>query len=170
MKPPAHTSLYALDNAQLLNLVRRYQFFGYSEEMRDKARNILKKRGLDEDILRRLGYLNKDPFDKALKYYLSFKRLSRIAFLIYGVFIIFILASYLVEPNWMISSFLLGTFAGLVGFVVGSLIHQSRFYRALGKSYTDGSPLLFFFLGMPLYFLMYFRYKTRMEEHLNQLA
>lgn len=170
MKPPAHTSLYALDNAQLLNLVRRYEFFGYSEETRDKARRILQKRGLDEDILRRLGYLNQDPFDEALKYYLTFKRLSRIAFLMYGVFLLFILASYAVEPHWMISSFLLGIFAGLVGFVIGSLINQLRFYRVLGKSYTDGSPLLFFFLGMPLYFLMYFRFKTQMEEHLNRLA
>ena len=70
----------------------------------------------------------------------------------------------------MVSSFLLGIFAGLVGFVVGSLMYQSRFYRVFGKSYTDGSPLLFFFLGMPLYFLMYFRYKNQMEEHLNQLV
>ena len=169
MKPPQHTSLYALDNSQLLNLVRRYQFFGFSEETRDKARNILKKRGLDEDILRRLGYLNQDPFDEALKNYLSFKRFSRIAFLIYGIFILVILASYAVEPNWMVSSLLLGIFAGLIGFVVASLFYQVRFYSVLGKSYTDGSPLLFFFLGMPLYFLMYFRYKTRMEEHLNKL-
>ena len=170
MKPPPHTSLYALDNAQLLNLVRRYQYFGFSEETRDKARRILEKRGLDEDILRRIGYLNEDPFDHALKYYLSFKRLSKVAFLTYGVFVLFIIASYFVEPNWMISSFLLGTFTGLVGFVVLSLISQFRFYRVLGKSFTDGSPLVFFFLGMPLYFLMYFRFKARMEEHLNRLV
>jgi len=170
MKPPPHTSLYALDNAQLLNLVRRYRYFGFSEETRDKARRILEKRGLDEDILRRIGYLKEDPFDEALKCYLSFKRLSRIAFLTYGVFMLFIIASYFVEPNWMVSSFLLGLFSGLVGFVVLSLVHQLRFYRVLGKSFTDGSPLVFFFLGMPLYFLMYFRFKSRMEEHLNRLA
>jgi hypothetical protein len=162
--------LYALDNAQLLNLVRRYRYFGFSEEIRDKARRILEKRGLDEDILRRIGYLNEDPFDEALKYYLSFKRFSKIAFFTYGVFVLFIIASYLIEPNWMVSSFLLGLFGGLVGLVVLSLVHQSRFYRALGKSFTDGSPLVFFFLGLPLYFLMYFRYKSRMEEHLNRLV
>ena len=170
MKPPPHTSLYALDNAQLLNLVRRYRYFGFSEETRDKARSILEKRGLDEDILRRIGYLNDDPFDEALKYYLSFKRISRIAFLTYGVFILFIIGSYFVQPNWMVSSFLLGLFAGLIAFVVLSLLHQLRFYRVLGKSFTDGSPLVFFFLGMPLYFLMYFRFKSRMEEHLDRLA
>ena len=170
MKPTPHTSLYALDNAQLLNLVRRYKYFGFSEETRDKARRILEKRGLDEDILRRIGYLNEDPFDEALKYYLNFKRLSKVAFLTYGVFILFIIASYFLEPNWMVSSFLLGIFAGLVGFVVLSLVSQLRFYRVLGKSYSDGSPLVFFFLGMPLYFLMYFRFKSRMEEHLNRLA
>ena len=170
MKPSQHTSLYALDNAQLLNLVRRYQYFGFSEETRDKARRILEKRGLDEDILRRIGYLSEDPFDEALKYYLAFKRHSKVAFLTYGVFIVFVIASYYVEPNWMVSSFLLGVFAGLVGFVVLSLMQQLRFYRVLGKSFADGSPLVFFFLGMPLYFLMYFRFKSRMEEHLDRLA
>ncbi|MEJ2583642.1 MAG: hypothetical protein P8Z38_00920 [Robiginitalea sp.] len=170
MKPPQHTSLYALDNAQLINLVRRHRFFGFSVETRDKARRILEKRGLDEDILRRIGYLKEDRFDEALKYYLSFKRLSRIAFLLYGVFLLFIITSYFVEPNWIVSSLLLGIFTGLVGVVVLSLINQLRFYRVLGKSFTDGSPLVFFFLGMPLYFLMYFRFKARMEEHLNRLA
>ncbi len=170
MKPPQHTSLYALDNAQLLNLVRRYQIFGHSEETRDKAKRILAQRGLDEDILRKLGYLREDPFDEALKHYLSFKQFSRIAFLIYGVFILFIIASFFVEPNWMVSSFLMGVFGSLIAFVVLSLLNQSRFYRALGQTYSDGSPLLFFFLGMPLYFLMYVRFKTRMEEHLSRLA
>ncbi len=170
MKPSPHTSLYALDNSQLLSLVRRYRYFGFSEQTRDKARRILEKRGLDEDILRRIGYLSEDPFDEALKYYLSFKRQSKVAFLTYGIFVGFIIASYFVQPNWMVASFLLGLFAGLVGFVVSSLLSQMRFYRVLGKSYTEGSPLVFFFLGMPLYFLMYFRFKTRMEQHLDRMV
>lgn len=170
MEPPQLSSLYALDNVQLLKVVRKYQILGYSEELRDKARQILEKRGLDEDILRRLGYLREDPFDEALKYYLAFIRLSRVAFLIYGVLILFIAASYFIEPNWMVSSFLIGVFAGLVAFVVLSLLNQSRFYRVLGKSHSDGSPLVFFFMGMPLYFLMYFRFKSRMQEHLNRLV
>jgi hypothetical protein len=170
MKPPKDTSLYALDNAQLLKLVKRHEWLGITEEVRDKARRILTQRGLDEDILRRLGYLNSDPFDGALQYYLAFKRHSRLAFLSYGVFVTFIIASYLIEPNWMISLFLLSLFGILAGFVMVSLINMFRFYRLLGKTHAEGSPLVFFFLGMPLYFLMYFRYKQQMEVHLDRLV
>ena len=162
--------MYCLDNAQLLSLVKRHRWFGLSEEMRDKARKVLDQRGLDEGILRRLGYLHTDPFDKALQHYMRFKRLSRIAFLSYGVFLAFIVMSYFVEPNWMISSFLLGLFAILIGFICSSLLEQLRFYRALGERYADGSPLTFFFLGMPLYFLMYFRFRQQMEAHLERLV
>ena len=167
---PEYSSLYTLDNAQLLNLVRRYRWFGLSDAMRDKARGILEQRGLDEGILRRLGYLNPDPFDKALEHYLDFKRHSRTAFLSYGVFIAFIIASYFVEPNWMVSCFLLGLFGVLAGFVTVSLVAQLRFYRDLGHTYAEGSPVIFFFLGMPLYFLMYFRFRQQMEAHLQRLA
>ena len=170
MIPSEDTSLYALDNAQLLKLVKKHQWLGISEEVREKARHILHKRGLDEDILRRLGYLNTDPFEKALAYYLAFKQQSRLAFLSYGVFILFIIASYFVDPNWMVSSFLLGLFGLLAAFVTTSMMNQFRFYRLLGKTHSEGSPMMFFFLGMPLYFLMYFRFKQQMEAHLDKLV
>jgi hypothetical protein len=170
MKAPESSNLYALDNAQLLNLVRRQRWYGLSQEMTDKARGILEQRGLDEGILRRLGYLKKDPFDLALRHYLGFKKHSRIAFLSYGVFIAFVAASFFLEPNWMISCFLLGLFAVLLGFVISSLREQLRFYQALGQPYADGSPLIFFFLGMPLYFLMYYRFRQQMEAHLERLV
>jgi hypothetical protein len=170
MKPPEDTSLYALDNAQLLKLVKKHKWLGITEEVREKAKRILTQRGLDENILRRLGYLGNDPFNEALQYYLAFKRHSRMAFLSYAVFIAFIIASYLVEPNWMISAFLLGLFGLLAGFVTVSMMNQFRFYRLLGKTHSEGSPLVFFFLGMPLYFLMYFRFKQQMEAHLDRLV
>lgn len=170
MKAPESSNFYALDNAQLLKLVRRHRWYGLSEELRDKARDILEQRGLDEGILRRLGYLQKDPFDLALRHYLGFKQQSRIAFLTYGLFIAFVAASFLMEPNWMISCFLLGMFCILLGFVISSLREQLRFYRALDKPYADGSPLIFFFLGMPLYFLMYYRFRQQMEAQLERLV
>lgn len=170
MKPPAHINLYSLDNAQLLDIVRKYKLYDYPEAVRDKAERILEKRGLDQGILKRLGYLREDAFEEALKHYLGFKRHSKTAFLIYGVFVAFILLSYLLEPSWMLSLFLLAIFAGLIGFVVLSLTSQTGFYRVLGRTYADGNPLVFFFLGLPLYFLMYFHFKKKMEEQLQQLA
>jgi hypothetical protein len=170
MQPPADTNLHALDNAQLLEVVRKYQILGFSEQARDKARDILEKRGLDEHILRRLGYLRQGSFEDALQHYLRFRKHSRHAFVAYGLFVLAIFASYTLEPHWAISSLLLGTFAGLLGFVFLSLVSQAHFYRCLDRSHTEGNPMVFLFLGMPLYFLMYAHYRNQMEKHLQQLA
>ncbi|MCO5725275.1 hypothetical protein [Robiginitalea marina] len=170
MQPPADTNLHALDNAQLLELVRKYQILGYSEQVRDRARDILEKRGLDQQILRRLGYLRQGSFETALKHYLRFRKHSKYAFGAYGVLVLLILTSYTLEPNWVISSLLLGIFAGLLGFIFLSLLSQSHFYRCLDRSHSEGNPMVFLFLGMPLYFLMYAHYRNQMEKHLQQLA
>lgn len=170
MQPPTETNLHALDNAQLLELVRKYQIMGYSRQVRDQAGDILEKRGLDQQILRRLGYLRQGSFETALGHYLRFRKHSRYAFAAYGLFILVTVTAHVLEPHWVISSVLLGSFAGLLGFVFLSLLSQSHFYRCLDRSNAEGNPMVFLFLGMPLYFLMYAHFRNQMEKHLQQLA
>jgi hypothetical protein len=70
----------------------------------------------------------------------------------------------------LVSTLLILIFATLITFVIASLTQQSRFYQVAGEHTSSGSPLVFFFLGMPLYFLMFFSFKQKMEAHLDRLA
>ncbi|MDM9631037.1 hypothetical protein [Robiginitalea aurantiaca] len=170
MKTLQIATLDTLDNAQLLSLIKKHKWAGLSKEAMDKIVQILSGRGLDKDVLRRIGYLSADPFNEALKYYLAFKRYSKWVFVCYLVFIGSILTSYLFEPSPVISVGLILIFSSLLTLVMVALFKQSLFYRALGAYHSDGSPLAFFFLGMPLFFLMYFSYKQKMETRLEELV
>lgn len=163
-------SLQTMDNAELLSLLKKSRLSRISKEAVDEIVLILSGRGLDSDVLRRIRHLSADPFDEALEHYLGFKRYSKWVFACYLLFIGSILVSYLFEPSPMISLALVLVFCTLVALVMGSLVYQSRFYRAVGEYRSEGSPLVFFFLGMPLYFLMYFSYKQKMESRLQDMA
>lgn len=163
-------ALESMDTAQLMSLIKRTRWTEVSKDTLDSIVKVLSSRGLDKDVLRRISSLNTDPFDEALKYYKAFKWYSIRVFWCYFIFIGGILISYLFEPSPVISAVLILIFTTLIAFVVGSLVQQSRFYRAVGEYQREGSPLVFFFLGMPLYFLMYFSYRQKMEAHLDRLV
>lgn len=170
MKTLQTNELNTLDTAQLLALIKRNRWKEASKEPVDKIVQTLSSRGLDKDTIRRISSLDTDPFDEALKHYLAFKWYSKRVFWCYFMFIGSILISYLLEPTPVLSTILILIFTTLIAFVVGSLVQQSRFYRVVGEYQSEGSPLVFFFLGMPLYFLMYFSYRQKMEAHLNKLV
>jgi hypothetical protein len=159
-----------MDNAELLSLLKKSRLTRVPKEALDEIVKILSGRGLDQDVLRRIGHLSADPFDEALKHYEAFKRCSKWVFICYLVFIGSILVSFLLEPSPAMSVCLILIFCTLVTLVMGSLVQQSRFYRAIGSQQSGGSPLVFFFLGMPLYFLMFLSYRQKMEARLEELV
>lgn len=166
---PTYDHLNTLDNPQLMEIVRNYRLHGYPESMRSRAIELLELRGMDQTLLRRLGYLNNREFEQALKPYLLFRRNSKIGFGIYLFFLLLMGLSFLSEPNLMISVLLLSSFLGFVGFLLLSFESQERFFNQIGKTGASGSPLVFFFMGMPLYFLMYYHFKNIMRQELMDL-
>ncbi|WP_445384306.1 hypothetical protein ACT6NV_09970 [Robiginitalea sp. IMCC44478] len=169
MMRPTYDHLNTLDNPQLMEIVKNYRLHGYPESMRSRALQILELRGMDQTLLRRLGYLNNRQYEAALKPYLLFRRNSKIGFGIYLFFLFLMGLSFLTEPNLLISILLLSSFLGFVSFLLLSFESQDRFFNNIGKTGGSGSALVFFFMGMPLYFLMYYHFKNIMRQELLDL-
>ncbi len=170
MKSLQTASLHTLDNAELLDLIKNNSGAGVAQGVQDSILQILTNRGVDKDTIQRFRPADSNPFDKAQKHYLAFKRSSRRVFFCYLTFAGALTISFLLDPHWMVSTALLLIFGSLISFVIDTLLQQKRFYKVVGGARSYSTPLVFFFLGMPLYFLMFLSFKQKMEARLEHLA
>ncbi len=170
MKALQTASLHSLDNAELLDLLKNISGSEASQGVLEEILKILTNRGVDSDSIQRFRHMDTDPFDEAQKHYLAFKRSSRRVFLCYLTFVSAIIISIVIDPHWIVSTALLLIFGTLISFIIDALVQQTRFYKVVGGARTYRSPLVFFFLGMPLYFLMFLSFQQKMEAQLNKLV
>ena len=80
MKSLQTASLHTLDNAELLDLIKNNSGAGVAQGVQDSILQILTNRGVDKDTIQRFRPADSNPFDKAQKHYLAFKRSSRRVF------------------------------------------------------------------------------------------
>ena len=170
MKSPQTVSLHTLGNEELLDLLKNNSWSEASQDIKAKILQILSSRGIDHKSNPRKRESGTDAFDKAKKHYMAFKRSSRRVFLCYLSFIVAITFSFFFETHWMVSTALLLIFGTLISFIIDALVQQTRFYKVVGGARSYRSPLVFFFLGMPLYFLMFLSIDQKMRARLGDLA
>jgi len=127
-------------------------------------------RGIDHETIPPNRDSGASPFVKAQKHYMAFKRSSRRVFFCYLTFIGTIILSFFLDTHWMVTTGLLLIFGTLVSFIIDALAQQTRFYKVVGGARSYKSPLVFFFLGMPLYFLMFLSFDQKMQARLEDLA
>lgn len=99
----------------------------------------------------------------------GFRRNTRYAFWAYFAFLSMLLASFMAEPNGYSASMTLLGFIGFLGLLLISFYNHSDFYHAVGRAKGSESPLVIFFLGMPLYFLVYLHLEKSMRDELANL-
>jgi len=170
MKSLQTVSLHTLGNEELLNLLKNNSWSEASQDIKDKILQILNSRGIDYESKSRNGNSGADPFNKAQKHYLAFKRSSKRVFLSYLAFISAVIISLVLDPHWIMYTALLLIFGTLISFTIDALVRQNLFYKVVGRSRSYRTPLLFFFLGMPLYFLMFLSFDQKMQARLEDLA
>ena len=165
--------LKKLDNNKLTDIVKNYRQHGYSEEYRLLAIKILEDRGIDELQLKMSGNFDNHKYELAKQHFISFKKTSKIAFIIYlGMIAFNILIPQINMPEKSIVMILI--FSQLVMFV--------SFYIALGKSYLEVSKysklsnkppvvngLMYLFFGGFLYIFAYFYFKMVMKEEMKSI-
>ena len=164
--------LNSLEDHKLIDVVKNYRQYGYSDEIRNEALSILEGRGIDEFELRLKGNFQNTTYEQARDYYRDYERNSKIAFGFY-LYIIFgnILLSVLL-PAWgsvdiFLSIVSIITLVGYLIFILLSFMNQSDFYKAIGKTYGAEGALIYFLVGMPFYIFMYFYFRKQMKEQLN---
>ena len=137
-----YSILNKFDNDKLLDVVKNYKRYGYDDELREYAINLLGERGWSREELQQFGYLTNHDYDEAEKQYEAFKRNSLIAFcaLVFSVGILVVV--YII--------FLFRAYRNVI-----------KFYRALGRS-KDADDTL-----NALDLLTYFHLKEKMKEELK---
>ena len=170
MKALQTASLHSLDNAELLDLIKNNSGSEASQGVLEEILKILSSRGIDHNSNPRKRDSDTDAFDKAQKHYVAFKRSSRRVFLCYLIFVSAIILSFFLETHWIVSTGLLLIFGTLISLIIDALVQQTRFYKVVGGARTYRSPLVFFFLGMPLYFLIFLSFDQKMQARLEDLA
>ncbi|MEO9511729.1 MAG: hypothetical protein ABJN84_18200 [Flavobacteriaceae bacterium] len=167
--------LNSLEDHKLMDVVKNYRQYGYSNEIRNEALSILENRGVDEFDLRLKGSLQNSTYDQAIGYYHDFERNSKIAF---GLYLYMIFGNVLVTvllPDWesidlILSIVSIAVLIGYLLFILLSFVNQSNFYRAIEKTYGAEGALVYFLVGMPFYIFMYFYFRKQMKEQLNLVS
>jgi len=164
-----------LSNDKLIDVVKNYRQYGYSDELRTVALEELQERGIDREELQLLGNLENHTYNRAESLFQSFTKNSKIAFVLY----LLILINLVMIPVLSIQSITMG-FAGAminwvllfsyVIFMVMSFMNQINFYRAIGKEYGVDGAIVFFVAGMPLYAVLYFYFRRQMKEQMSMIG
>ena len=166
--------LEKLEDAKLIDVVKNYRQYGYDEEVRSAAINILKERGITEDDLKMGGNFSNHTYDNAEDSYRSYCNNSKIAFALYITLLLFIVAIPVVN-------FTNGTLVGVLlilkiictisylAFITVSFINHSDFYKAINKKISSADIMIYYTVGMPFYIFMYFFYKSQMNEEMKMI-
>ena len=94
--------LNKFDNDKLIDVVKNYKRYGYDDELRDYAINLLGERGWSREDLQQFGYLTNYDYDEAEKQYKAYNRNSLIGIctLVFSggilavVYLIFLILAY----------------------------------------------------------------------------
>lgn len=134
--------LNKFDNDKLIDVVKNYKRYGYDDELRDYAINLLGERGWSREDLQQFGYLTNYDYDEAEKQYKAYNRNSLIGIctLVFSGGILAVV--YLI-------------------FLILAYRNVAKFYNALGHNQDETA--LFNALGV----LVYFHLKGRMKEELK---
>jgi len=164
--------LKKFENIKLVDIVKNYKQYGYSEEIRESALKILGERGISYTSLKISGNLENKTFKDAGELYDSFLRNSALAFVFYVVMLITKITLGVSSENLVTLNIIthILAWASLILFfifLVRSFIDQLRFYKTVGKDYDAGAIVVYFLLGMPLYLIMYFYFKRQMADEVK---
>lgn len=126
--------------------------------------------------LRRSGYASGSPSDRfspqqlgrAVTSFIRYRQLTRMALMVYIMFLVLVLGSYFFSTGFYTLGLSALCFLGFLVFLGRSSRHKSDFYTAIGRQ-RNGQPALYSLLGLPLYFLIYFRLEKSMRMELSEV-
>lgn len=160
-----------LDDHKLIDVVKNYRQYGYSDETRNIAIAELDKRGVDLGSIILRGDFTNRSYDDAETYYRAFENLSKTAFFFYGlILIIKILMVFIAGGGALLTLVSIVFWISLFVYVIAliqSFIMQSRYFKTIGKEDNQLNPTLFFTVGMLLYIIMFFVFRKQMREDIK---
>ena len=165
--------LKSFDDQKLVDIVRNYRQYGYSDDIRNNALSILESRGIDLEELKLRGDLANSTYDAAKQEFEAFESASKFAFIFYILAVILRIVTSLAKDNEVLQLvfiilFWLSTMVYII-FLIRSFICQSRYYNLIGKKENQQIPWLYFTFGVFLYVVMYFVFRKQVRDEINEI-
>jgi len=165
--------LKSFNDNKLIDIVKNYRQYGYGDDIRNTAISILESHGIDLDVLKLRGDLINTTYDDAIQEFKSFESSSKVAFVLYGLMLIFRIVSSLakdIEVLQIICVILFWiSFIGFFIFLIKSFVNQSKYYEMIGKKESQLNPGLYFTVGLIIYVVMYFVFRKQMRDEINEI-
>ncbi len=166
------------DDDKLIDIVKNSRLYGYSTTYRNQALLILDSRGISEMELKMQGNFENFAYNESTRALAEYNRFAKKAFVFYFIF----LSLFIIQTTLKISGISFGTVVdkGLVVLyivtylltflnIVQSLLQYLKIYKAISKKPGVDVFLLFFFVGIPFYFILYLIAKKRIKEDMELL-
>jgi len=170
----------ALSDPQLMDVVKNYRQYNYSDGERSLAIGILSDRGITERRLKVLGVFENKKYNRAQEAYERFKKNSRKAILYYLPVLIFSVLLPVLRNNLEMSTEVIWTLLGLLVFdaicfclffyyFIRSFFNYQSLHEALDQKLDVAGVIAFILIGLPGYFLIYLYTLRNAKEKMNQL-
>lgn len=162
------------NDKKLIDVVKNYRQFGYDDETREAAIEILESRGIDKESLKIRGDFENKSYDDAIKYFKSYDNYSKNALILYIIMIVSkILSHGLPDSNNLLITVLVIIFWGtLIGFLIcfiKAFISQSKYFDLIGKDDYGLNANLYFIIGPFIFLIMFFIFRNQIKKQSNQL-
>lgn len=166
--------LQNLSDEKLIDVVKNYRQYGYDDNMRTSALSLLENRGITKEQLELTGNYENRTFDYAGRLYNTYNRNSKIAFVLYLIILInnILIPVLSQNSNPLFYSVLMANFLIVIGyfvFLIKSFLNQNQFYKSINQDYGSEGAVMYFFLGIPFYFLMFFYFRNQMKEKMKEI-
>jgi hypothetical protein len=165
--------LKSFDDHKLIDIVKNYRQYGYGDDIRNTAIGILESRGIDLELLQLRGDLINRTYDDAKQEFASFELSSKVAFVFYGLILVFRFATSFARDHEVLQlSFMILFWVSLIGFFIflfKSFFNQSKYYDLIGKKESQLNPALYFTVGVIIYAVMYFVFRKQMRSEMNEI-
>ncbi|MBE9489517.1 MAG: LptF/LptG family permease [Bacteroidetes bacterium] len=169
-----YSNLNSYSNKKLIDIIKNYRQYDFDDSYRNSSLLILKNRGVTEDELRFGGNLVNENYENALRYKTDYDENSNIAFKLYFITLTFSIIGAVLNNNGfpvfgkvLVIIGAIATVLYLISFIK-AFINQSNFYKIMGRKIMSNAIVLII-LGVPLYFIYHFYFKSKLKEDLKQI-
>lgn len=168
-----YQELFNLDTSKLIEIHKNYRQYNKSVKYKNTALMLLNSRGISNEQLKFGGDFVNQNFEDVLRAKDRYDEDSKLSFVLYFLSIPSIVLGRMLENN---QQPLIGNIVFVAGLVIGvvflfalmkSFMTHSNLNKLLDKRDMISNALLYLLLGLPLYIILYFFQKRKIENDLH---
>lgn len=162
--------LKGMNEAKLVDIAKNYQRYGYDENIKNQALELLEKRGFNTEDIKLMGQEKTINFELAKSQLRLFNRNSILAFIFYIIAVIVSIYFLTEAYNELMESLVkLGLYGIYLSFMIWSVVNLKNYYEIVRKDDYSMDMLIYTFFGIPFYALAFIYTRSKMKEELDRI-